>query len=65
MTLNDLASRPIHWSSTPEMGCEESSKGLATADLLELIEKANEEFKRGARVDYVNVIEELLVKVKD
>ena len=47
------------------MGCEESSKGLATADLLELIEKANEEFKRGARVDYVNVIEELLVKVKD
>ena len=47
------------------MGCEESSKGLDTADLLELIEKANEGFKRGARVDYVNVLEELLVKVKD
>ena len=47
------------------MGCEESSKGLATADLLELIEKANEGFKRGAKVDYVNVLEELLVKVKD
>ena len=47
------------------MGCEESSKGLATADLLELIERANEGFKRGARVDYVSVFEELLVKVKD
>ena len=40
-------------------------KRLAAADLLELIEKANEGFLRGAKVDYVNVLEELLVKVKD